>query len=127
MDNVYINPILSIREHAKEIENGTYSGLELARKFLTFNNDRGYLENCASAIAKDVKETLNGLMKETYNHYNSTIDYVAKHLKKYGEKGLPVVWDDYNYIADAVYDDCECVRYEINAIRVSHRVYPCLR
>lgn len=54
MSNVYINPILSIREHAKEIENGTYSGLELARKFLTFNNDRGYLENCASAIAKDV-------------------------------------------------------------------------
>lgn len=40
---------------------------------------------------KDFKETLNGLMKETYNHYNSTIDYVAKHLKKYGEKGLPVV------------------------------------
>ena len=34
---------------------------------------------------KDVKETLNGLMKETYNHYNSTIDYVAKHLKKHGE------------------------------------------
>ena len=54
MSNVYINPILSIREHAKEIENGTYSGLELARKFLTFKNDRGYLENCASAIAKDV-------------------------------------------------------------------------
>ena len=54
MSNVYINPILSIREHAKEIENGAYSGLELARKFLTFNNDRGYLENCASAIAKDV-------------------------------------------------------------------------
>ena len=54
MNDVYINHILSIREHAKEIENGTYSGLELARKFLTFNNDRGYLENCASAIAKDV-------------------------------------------------------------------------
>lgn len=54
MSNVYINPILSIREHAKEIENGTYSGLELARKFLTFNNDKSYLENCASAIAKDV-------------------------------------------------------------------------
>lgn len=54
MSNVYINPILSIREHAKEIENGTYSGLELARKFLTFKNDRGYLENCASAIANDV-------------------------------------------------------------------------
>lgn len=54
MNDVYINPILSIREHAKEIENGTYSGLELARKFLTFKNDRGYLENCASAIAKDV-------------------------------------------------------------------------
>jgi len=54
MSNVYINPILSIREHAKEIENGTYSGLELARKFLTFKNDRGYLENCASSIANDV-------------------------------------------------------------------------
>lgn len=54
MSNVYINPILSIREHAKEIENGTYSGLELARKFLTFNNDKSYLENCASSIAKDV-------------------------------------------------------------------------
>lgn len=54
MSNVYINPILSIREHAKEIENGTYSGLELARKFLTFNNDKSYLENCASAIAEDV-------------------------------------------------------------------------
>lgn len=54
MSNVYINPILSIREHAKEIENGTYSGLELARKFLTFNNDKSYLENCASSIAEDV-------------------------------------------------------------------------
>lgn len=54
MSNVYINPILSIREHAKEIENGTYSGLELARKFLTFNNDKSYLENCASSIANDV-------------------------------------------------------------------------
>ena len=54
MNDVYINPILSIREHAKEIENGTYSGLELARKFLTFNNDKSYLENCASSIAKDV-------------------------------------------------------------------------
>lgn len=73
---------------------------------------------------KDFKETLNGLMKETYNHYNSTIDYVAKHLKEFGEKGVPVVWDNYNYVADAVSDDCECIRYEINAIRVSHRVYP---
>lgn len=54
MSNVYINPILSIREHAKEIENGTYSGLELAKKFLTFNNDKSYLENCASSIAEDV-------------------------------------------------------------------------
>lgn len=54
MSNVYINPILSIREHAKEIENGTYSGLELAKKFLTFNNDRSYLENCVSSIAEDV-------------------------------------------------------------------------
>lgn len=54
MSNVYINPILSIREHAKEIENGTYSGLELARKFLTFNNDKSSLENCASSIAEDV-------------------------------------------------------------------------
>ena len=54
MSNVYINPILSIREHAKEIENGTYSGLELARKFLTFNNDKSYLENCACSIAEDV-------------------------------------------------------------------------
>ena len=54
MSNVYINPILSIREHAKEIENGTYSGLELARKFLTFNNDKSYLENCASSIAEGV-------------------------------------------------------------------------
>lgn len=54
MNDVYINPILSIREHAKEIENGTYSGLELARKFLTFNNDKSYLENCASSIAEDV-------------------------------------------------------------------------
>ena len=54
MSNVYISPILSIREHAKEIENGTYSGLELARKFLTFNNDKSYLENCASSIAEDV-------------------------------------------------------------------------
>lgn len=54
MNDVYINPILSIRKHAKEIENGTYSGLELARKFLTFNNDKSYLENCASSIANDV-------------------------------------------------------------------------
>lgn len=54
MNEDYINPILSIRKHAKEIENGTYSGLELARKFLTFNNDKSYLENCASSIAKDV-------------------------------------------------------------------------
>ena len=54
MNDVYINPILSIRHHAKEIENGTYSGLELARKFLIFNNDKSYLENCASSIAKDV-------------------------------------------------------------------------
>lgn len=38
MSNVYINPILSIREHAKEIENGTYSGLELARKLCIFNS-----------------------------------------------------------------------------------------
>lgn len=73
---------------------------------------------------KDVKETLNGLMKETYNHYNSTIDYVAKHLKKHGEKGLPVVWDDYNYVADAIYDDSECVRYEINAIRATNKTLP---
>lgn len=54
MSNVYINPIILIRRHAKEIENGTYSGLELAKHFLTFKNDRGYLENCASAIAEIV-------------------------------------------------------------------------
>lgn len=54
MNKDYINPIILIRRHAKEIENGTYNGLELARMFLTFNNDRGYLENCASSIAKDV-------------------------------------------------------------------------
>lgn len=73
---------------------------------------------------KDFKETFNGLMKETYNHYNSTIDYVANQLKEFGEKGVSVVWDDYNYVADAVYDDCECVRYEINAIRVVDSVLP---
>lgn len=54
MNNVYINPIILIRRHAKEIDNGTYSGLELAKKFLTFNNDKSYLENCASSIAEDV-------------------------------------------------------------------------
>lgn len=42
MNNNYINPIILIRRHAKEIDNGTYNGLELAKKFLTFNNDRNY-------------------------------------------------------------------------------------
>ena len=73
---------------------------------------------------ENVNEVINKLMQDTINQYNATIDYVAKQLKKHGEKGLPVVWDDENYVADAVYDDCECIRYEINAIRVSHRVYP---
>ena len=54
MNKDYINPIILIRRHAKEIENGTYNGLELARMFLTFNNDKVYLENCASSIAEDV-------------------------------------------------------------------------
>jgi len=54
MSNNYINPIILIRRHAKEIDNGTYNGLELAKKFLTFKNDRSYLENCASSIAEDV-------------------------------------------------------------------------
>lgn len=54
MSNIYINPIILIRRHAKEIDNGTYNGLELAKKFLTFNNDISYLENCASSIAEDV-------------------------------------------------------------------------
>ena len=40
-------------------------------------------------------------------------------MKQYGEKGLPVVWDGENYVADAIYDDCECVRYEIDAIRTT--------
>lgn len=54
MNKDYINPIILIRRHAKEIDNGTYNGLELAKKFLTFNNDKSYLENCASSIAEDV-------------------------------------------------------------------------
>lgn len=54
MNKDYINPITLIRRHAKEIENGTYNGLELDRMFLTFNNDKVYLENCASSIAEDV-------------------------------------------------------------------------
>lgn len=54
MNEDYISPIILIRRHAKEIDNGIYSGLELAKKFLTFNNDKGYLENCASSIAEDV-------------------------------------------------------------------------
>lgn len=54
MNKDYINPITLIRRHAKEIENGSYNGLELARMFLTFNNDKSYLENCASSIANDV-------------------------------------------------------------------------
>lgn len=54
MSNNYINPIILIRRHAKEIDNGTYNGLELAKKFQTIKNDRSYLENCASSIAEDV-------------------------------------------------------------------------
>lgn len=71
---------------------------------------------------KEFLEELDRLINETYNRYNMTIVHIANYLKPFGEKGLPVVWDDYNYVADAVYDDCECVRYEINAIRVADSV-----
>lgn len=70
------------------------------------------------------QEEISRLMTETYNRYNMTIDYVTNYLKPFGEKGLPVLWDDYNYVADAVYDDCECVRYEINAIRATNKTLP---
>lgn len=74
---------------------------------------------------KENQEEIRRLMNATYIRYNITIAYVANCLKAFGEKGeLPVVWDDENYVADAVYDDCECVRYEINAIRVADSVLP---
>lgn len=74
---------------------------------------------------KENQEEIRRLINETYSRYNMTIAYFANCLKAFGKNGeLPVVWDDYNYIADAVYDDCECVRYEINAIRVADSVLP---
>lgn len=73
---------------------------------------------------KEFQNEFDRLMRETYNRYNMTIAYVVNCLKEFGDKGVPVVWDDENYVADAVYDDCECVRYEINAIRVADSVLP---
>lgn len=73
---------------------------------------------------KELQEQISKLMKETYDKYNATIDYVAGYLKQFGENGVPVVWDDENYVADAVYDDCECVRYEIDAIRATNKTSP---
>lgn len=54
MNKDYISPIILIRRHSKEIDNGIYSGLKLAKKFLTFINDKSYLEICASSIAEGV-------------------------------------------------------------------------
>lgn len=74
---------------------------------------------------KENQEEIRQLINETYSRYNMTIAYVANCLKAFGNNGeLSVVWDDENYVADAVYDDCECVRYEINAIRVADSVLP---
>ncbi len=66
---------------------------------------------------------MNRLTSITFNRYNIG-DYVAIIWETFGEKGLPVLWDDYNYVADAVYDDCECVRYEVNAIRATNKTLP---
>lgn len=73
---------------------------------------------------KELQKEISKLMDETYSKYHSTIDYVANCLKQFGENGVPVVWDDDNYVADAVYDDSECVRYEINAIRTTNKTSP---
>lgn len=73
---------------------------------------------------KEFQKELDRLTSITFNRYNDTIDYVTNYLKPFGEKGLPIVWDDENYVADAVYDDCECVRYEINAIRATNKTLP---
>ena len=73
---------------------------------------------------KQFKKELDRLTSITFNRYNDTIDYVANYLKPFGKKGLPIVWSGGNYVADAVYDDCECVRYEINAIRATNKPLP---
>ena len=55
-----------------------------------------------------------------------TIVYVINYLKPFGEKGLPVYGYGENdtHVVDVLRDDCECTRYNINAIRISHRVCP---
>lgn len=68
---------------------------------------------------KEIEKEIREHITKTQTEYNITVAYVANCLKQYGEKGLPVVWDDDNYVADAIYDDCECVRYEIDAIRTT--------
>lgn len=55
---------------------------------------------------KENQEEIRRLINETYSRYNMTIAYFANCLKAFGKNGvLPVIWDDENYVADAVYDD----------------------
>lgn len=75
---------------------------------------------------KEFQENVGRLISETYNRYNMTIVYVINYLKPFGEKGLPVYGYGENdtHVVDVLRDDCECTRYNINAIRISHRVCP---
>nr|DAF63774.1 MAG TPA: hypothetical protein [Podoviridae sp. ctz6O13] len=60
---------------------------------------------------------LNRLIEVTYENFNKVLDFIVASMKSCKEEQLPIVWDDSDYIADAM-EDGEIYRYNVNAIRI---------